>query len=329
MRKNYLMFLLALLATVAVMAQPKKVAYITLNKTMDATATTVDNDPVIQVLKADPNITLTVKLIASNEVIDDLASYDAIVVQESIGGAADVLKPAGSLGLAKIPVPFVYNKAYALQSGRALTSGAAAAESNSLTITVESGALTNDLFKACTISGTNQIALLKVLANDLGATAESGVTNAVKSLNYNANPTISNQTLLAQPTGVTNAAVAINDMPAGTVINSETLISRMITISMNFGAMSANGGTNMTDDGLTLWRNAVYIAAGLPVPSTKATLPTSVAPIQIDAEVISVQYFNINGIEVQRPADMNKGLYIQRTGYSDGRVVTSKVVMGR
>jgi len=40
---------------------------------------------------------------------------------------------------------------------------------------------------------------------------------------------------------------------------------------MNFGAICANAGQNITSDGLTIWRNAVYMLAGLEVPATKAT----------------------------------------------------------
>jgi len=48
-----------------------KVAYVTLTKTMDATATTVDNDPIIQVLKADANLSVTVKQITAGATISD------------------------------------------------------------------------------------------------------------------------------------------------------------------------------------------------------------------------------------------------------------------
>ncbi len=324
MRKNYFVLLLALAMTMSSFGTAKKVAYVTFNKAMDATATTVDNDPIIQVLKADPNIDLTVMLAAADAVINNLADFDVVVVQESFNSAAAILKPTGSLGIANMPVPFVYNKTFALQrNDRAMTASTATAnESGSLTITVEAGAVTNDLFKACTVGANNDIKVLNATAADLGAAG-------TKALNFNRGHSISNATLLAQPTGTTDATVAINDMPPGTTIDSETLTSRMIAISMNFGAISANNGRNITDDGLTIWRNAVYILAGLPVPDTKASLSTSIDQVRDQSEIISVRYFNLSGIEVFEPSELAKGIYIQRTGYRDGSLISTKVFLGR
>ncbi len=178
MKKNYFLILAACLTlNVAYVLAIKKVAYVTLNKTtMDATATPVNNDPIIQVLRADANLELTVKVVASADVITDLASYDVIIVQESLGGGDAILKPAGSLALATLPKPFIYNKSYALKSTRALTTSTATGgkESNmALSITVQSTALTNDLFKACTIGTNNDITIFNALSTDLGLLLKS------------------------------------------------------------------------------------------------------------------------------------------------------------
>lgn len=257
-----------------------KVAYVTFQKTMDATATTVQNDPIIQMLSADPNLQVTVKVTATKtDVISDLADYDVIIVQEALSGDAGILQPSGSLALKTIPKPFIYNKSYSLKQGRALTTSTAAGgkESNgALSITVESAALTNDLFKACTIGTSNEIVLFNALTNDAGLLGDA---KSIKSLNYSTGNVVSgSSTILAVPsilsTDAATVAIAINDIPAETTIDSEKTISRMIALSMNFGAISATGGKNITDNGLTIWRNAVYMLAGLTVPSTKATLPT-------------------------------------------------------
>lgn len=91
MKKNYyLLFVLGLLLNVTMLTAQKKVAYITFVKTMDAAATTVNNDPIIQVLSADPNLTVTVKAltaVAATDVISDLADYDVIIVQESFSSS--------------------------------------------------------------------------------------------------------------------------------------------------------------------------------------------------------------------------------------------------
>jgi hypothetical protein len=303
----------------------KKVAYVTFTKTMDGTATTVTNDPIIQMLNADPNLEVTVKATtAAGETISDLANYDVIIVQESFGSGDAILTPTGSLGIATMPKPFIYNKTYGLRKGKALGSSgataAAAVESNSLSITVESGASTNDLFKACAIGSSNEITVFNALMTDLGA-------SGTKSLNYNTGFTISSSTstLLAQPTGVTTAIVAINDIPAGSTIDTQVLTSRMIAISMNFGAICGNAGKNITDDGLTIWRNAVYILAGLTVPSTKATLPTGLNNVRNDnSNVISEDYYTINGVLVKEPV---KGIYLKKSTFENGTVKFDKVVL--
>ncbi len=273
--KKTLLFTLMLICIVSVQAVTK-VAYVTRDKTMDPGATLLANDPIIQVLSADANLAVTVKVVAADATIDDLSTYDVIIVQEGFGSGDAILKSTGSLALANMPKPFIYNKAYGLRSGKALSSGSGVSnESASLSFTVESGALTNDLFKACTIGSSNEITVLNATTDDTGATG-------TKSLNYNTGNVVSgSSTLLAQPTGVTTAIVAVNDMPAQTNIDGTVIPVRMITICMNFGAICANAGKNITDDGLTIWRNAVYMLAGLTVPNTKATLPSGLNDVKI------------------------------------------------
>ena len=308
--------------TISLNAQ-KKVAYITFQKTMDATgtpATTVQNDPIIQMLNNDPNLLVTVKVltaVTATEVIPDLATYDVIIVQESFSGAAGILTPAGALALKTIPKPFIYNKCYALQKTRALTtatSTGAGKEADgtvaggTLLINVETSQLTNDLFKACTINANNQIQLFNALSTDAGLLA---ATTSTKAINYNTGLTAIPGTLLAQP-AVLNAglpvSVCVNDIPAGTAIDgTETTISRGIFVGMNFGAISANGGKNITDDCLTIWRNAVYMLAGLTVPNTKPVIktginnPKSLTTFSFDGKVVrnknfeTINVYNVTG----------------------------------
>lgn len=345
MRKTLLLGLvMGLFLSVNAVNVPKKVAYVTNSynkatdpvKVMHATATTIDNDPIIQVLKADANLSVTVKVITTaTEVITDLADYDVIVVQEAIGGGASILMPTGSLALKTIPKPFIYNKNYALQKGRAIpstsTNTGAGKEATAtdktagtLYITVETGATTNDLFKACTFENSNQIKLFEALTNDAG---ELGAATSIKAINYCSGiPTPG--TLLAQPAVLqasTTSNVCINDVSANSSVDTETLISRGIFLGMNFGAICANAGKNITDNGLTIWRNAVYILAGLPVPSTKATLPsTAVKPIDATATVKSVEYFTVNGLKVKTPSN---GVYVKRTTFENGAVKLDKMVL--
>lgn len=335
MRKTLLLCLLAAFFVGANAVVLKKVAYVTLTKTMNASATTVDNDPIIQVLKADPNLSVTVKVLATAaDVISDLADYDVIIIQESLSGNAGILTPTGSLALKTIPRPFIYNKNYALQKTRAISSTstntgagkeatAAANTAGTLYITVESG-VTTDLFKACTLENTNQIKLFEALATDAG---ELGATTSIKAINYCSGiPTPG--TLLAQPAVLqasTTSNVCINDVPANTNVDTETLISRGIFLGMNFGAISADAGKNITDNALTIWRNAVYILAGLAVPSTKAVLPsTAVKTIDGTSAIKSVEYFSINGLQVKTPS---AGVFVKRTTFENGAIKLDKMVL--
>ncbi|MDD4994330.1 MAG: hypothetical protein PHR83_19075 [Paludibacter sp.] len=321
--KKTLLFALLIVSILSVQAQTK-VAYITFQKTMDATARTVQNDPIIQTLSADPNLAVTVKVLTSvlaTDVIADLATYDVIIVQESFGGAAAMLTPAGALALKTIPKPFIYNKMYALQKTRALTNSASlgagkeadGTTSGTLTITVDAASLTNDLFKACTIVNTNQIKLFNALSTDAGLL---GSGTSIKAINYNAGTTLSGGTLLAQPSILasgTTVALAINSLPAGTVIDgTETTQAPAIFVGMNFGAICANNGANITSDALTIWRNAVYILAGLSVPATPASLPTALNNVSASSEVVSEMYYNVNGVQVREPKNNTNGVLIKK-----------------
>ena len=345
MKKTLLLSIsLVLISAISLQAQ-KKVAYITFSKTMDATAGTTlptanANDAIIQTLSADPNLTVTVKVltaVTATDVISDLATYDVIIVQESFSSTAGMLTPAGALALKTIPKPFIYNKNYALKKSGAFPSTSTSTgvgkeadgtlANGTLTITVDAASLTHDLFKGCTLVNGNQIKLFNALSSDLGLL---GATTSVKALNYNSGATLSGGTLLAQPsvltTGFTSVAVSYSSIPAGTVFDgTETTLAPSIFLGMNYGAICANGGNNITDDGLTIWRNAVYILAGLPVPSTKVVSPiTGVNTPSISSEVMSVKYFSTSGIEVKDPST---GIFITKTVYKNGAVKTGKVVL--
>jgi len=94
----------------------------------------------------------------------DIASlgWDAIVIQESFSGSSAILKPTGSLALAKITAPFIYNKAYALAGDRAFkvgTSGSGAELEGQLRLKVLPEVQTNPLFKGITFETDSTIAL--------------------------------------------------------------------------------------------------------------------------------------------------------------------------
>ena len=329
---------------VVVFAQPKKVGYFTLNKTMDLSAASVQLDPVIRMLKADANLDVTVVAMAATDTAD-LTGYDVIVVQESFSGSGAYLKPGASLALDTFTVPVIFNKTYALAAGRGFATGAAGggaetegtANANYVYLRVAPANQSNDLFKGVTFVG-DSVALFKVEANDAGKTVKP---DRFKALNYAKNVVILNSvgdtlknTLLAKPAVVkagdtATLRVCFNDIPAGSKVGSETLKARMITVGMNFGAMCGAYGSNITDAGLTIWRNAVYMAAGLTVPAEPAefqqwtigyftlnkTMDASAATPLQDPIITMLQTNNdqwdleVNAIVPQSQADLSLGQY--------------------
>ncbi len=265
--------LLLILCIVLGASAQKKVGYFTKQKDMDPSAATVNDDPIIKMLQADQNIALTVNVVsdASAAATADFSSYDAIVIQESFGGGDGILQPAGALALTKLTKPTVYNKTYAFKTGRALTAGGSAggAETESVyKLAVQAGKNTHDLFKGITLSN-NEFAVVTTGTTDAGANDGT----KFKALNYANSVELSDaNTLLAIPSGITaTPTISVNDIPANTTVGGEKVPARMIAMGMNFGAICATGGKNLTTEGLTLWRNAIYIAAGLTVPSTPAS----------------------------------------------------------
>jgi len=216
----------------------------------------------------------------------DLTGYDAVVVQEGWSSSAAIYSPTGPLGLANIPVPFVYNKVYAMKDGRGFQNGAAGSGGEvegTLSIKVSSDNQSNPLFNGITFDADS------VKLFDSGADDDGGDTRT-KGMQYATDVVISaDNTLLASGTNdPANATVCINDIPAGSMIGSETLQARMISIPNNTGAINKDMGKNFTQAGITLWRNAIYLAAGLEVPTQPVDIPTAINEVASKAPDVMV-----------------------------------------
>ncbi len=293
----------------------KNVGYFGMTKTMPIA------DPLLVLLQSDANFVVTTNYTAAktDNPVYDLSGYDVIIIQESTAGDATVLMPNNSLALAKINKPVLYNKAYAFRPGRAIASGVGTsigAETKGIyTITVEESAKSNDLFKNCVYeNGTNDIKLF------LSGAADTGADTDTKALNYTTGTVLTPaNTALAKVTGITTSVICFNDIPAGTDIDGQVTAARMITAGMNFGAMCKSVG-NLTPNGLTILRNAVYILAGLQVPGTVA----SVIDVNNNMRVVNTEYFNINGQLVREPV---KGIYLKRITYENGATKLDKIVL--
>lgn len=328
----------------------KKVGYYTLQKTMDAAASTVQNDPIYRMLAADPALEVSLNVVTDNTAASpvDMTPYDVVIVQESFGGGDKILTPAGPLALAKFTKPTLFNKSYAYKTGRALTAGGSAtgAETEGVfTITVDATKQSSPLFNGITFTG-DQAALFTIGATDAG----SGDGTKNKALNFATGVTGVDGTLLAAPTGST-PAISFNDIPAGTTIGDQLTQTRIITFGMNFGAMCRDNGANITNENYTLWRNAVYMLAGLDVPTTLVgTKNVSVAPAFEVYPNPAINYINIKGLNemstvrvfnaigqqvmsVKADSDVmsidvtnyNQGIYLLKVE-SNGKAVTSKFI---
>lgn len=324
----------------------KKIGYFSKLKDMDATAATVEADPIYTFLRNDDSLNVVMNALTdvSLTATADLSEYDAIIIQESFGGGDKILAPDGVLGLSKISVPFLYNKNYALKSGRALASGSGTGveATGVFTITLDSlhgsRALFQDMFEMDTVNRTlPEIALFTASANDLGA-------EGTKALNYTTGVSTCG-TLLASPTGI-NASTAINYVKAGEAIEDQVLKADAITMNQNFGAICANNGANMTAANYTLWKNAIYILSGIrkmdvfeipaptAIPSTMVlnNVYTRDGSIYVNANTAStINVYNVLGGLV-RTINANEGLntinglskgqmYIIRAGAENVKVV--------
>ncbi|HEY6142719.1 MAG TPA: YDG domain-containing protein [Flavobacterium sp.] len=257
------------------LATKKKVLYATLNKTlsMDGAASTPNDDPIIRMLSADPNFNVTVVVVAAADLtgsaLPAFSGYDLLIVQESFSGTSAIVQPTGKLAIKNLTKPVIYNKAFALQGGstRAVSGSSAASDTSFLSVTVTGTA--SDLYSG--IAGTT-VPLFKTTSDDSGSASATG-----KGISYvNGLDLTTTGTLKATVTGITNAdkAILINDIPGGTKFGTapfpteDICPSRMVAFGFNYGAICESNGKNVTNEFLTIWRNAAYMLTGQMVPTT-------------------------------------------------------------
>ncbi|MFB6344132.1 hypothetical protein ACE1ET_20605, partial [Saccharicrinis sp. FJH62] len=121
----------------------------------------------------------------------------------------------------------------------------------------------------------------------VGETATDDGGAGTKSLQYGTDQVISgDNTLLGYQEGAEgNVTVGVNYIPAGSTIGSETTKADAVLICQNYGSIIHNWGNNLTSEGLTLWRNAVYMLAGLEVPTELVQSSVGVNKVQSEATV--------------------------------------------
>ncbi len=256
--------------------RPKTVGYFTLaGKEMAEGA----SDPIYAMLASDPKIKVVYNEIAA-DAEPDLSDYDAVVVQESFGGANKVVT-SGALSIYETKVPMLFNKTYALGAKRGTTNGTRADAQGVTTIDVVEPI--SALFNG--IDGTT-IPLYYGLATDSGEEGKKGLSY-VSDIEK-----VPERSLSAVPTGVTNASLAFSDIHAGDRLDGRATQARVIIFGMNYGSICREGGKYLTDEAYTMWRNAVYMLLGLYVPREKVDMDVNdeceVSGVTLDQTNITV-----------------------------------------
>ena len=236
-------------------------------------------DPIYKMLAADQKIK-----VVYNEVTADfngsIEDYDAIIVQESFGGADKALTE-GVLSIGEVTRPMLFNKTYALGANRGTADGTRADAQGDWFVTVYNNV--SKIFYG--IEGEN----VRVFYD--GATADGAA--GTKGLSYLTGVSeVPEGSLIAAPSTVENASVAISDIHADSQFGGKTTKARVITFNMNYGALCREGGKYVTDEAYTMWRNAAYLLLGLTVPAEMVDMDVNdvceVAGISLDVTATEV-----------------------------------------
>ena len=261
----------------------KSIAYVTKQKDMAEGAWPVENDVIIQMLNADPNVDLTVLVTDGDGNIDgaavDLSGYDAIVAAETYGSGDNVWKSGYPLYIGTLPVPAVYNKIYSFRSGKALTTGAGASSDATGIYDMAVDAPTHAIFSGIDVS-SGKFTIAK------GGVDDSGGTTYEKCMQYNTGNVVTGTTLLGHPDGISDAVLSFDDIAPNATIDEVTVPVQVYSFAMNSGQLTykSTDGTNinLTTEGLTFWRNAIYLAAGIDVPTTPVDFTISARSIAVN-----------------------------------------------
>ncbi len=306
--KRICTFLLTALFVSSFVYGQKKLAYVTLDKSenMVEWALPLDNDVIVQLLNADPNIEVTVFL-CDNDGNDlntsapvDFTGFDAIFAQETFGSGDNVWKEGYPLHIASLPLPTVYNKMYSYRNGRAFTAGEGASVEalNTYKLIVDQAG--HDIFKGIDVS-SGEVEVVKGGAHDTGDTGEKG-------MQYNTGNVVTGSIMLGHPDGAVDHVLALDEFPVGTTIDGYTIPVKVISFGMNYGQFVYPGdddsGINLTTEGLTIWRNAIYIVCGLDVPDSPASLPTAIESVEAN----TLAAYAIQG-GIVLPENLNASVY--------------------
>ncbi|MBO5834740.1 MAG: hypothetical protein J6R12_01710 [Bacteroidales bacterium] len=244
------------------------VAYITTDQKMGEGAAATTNDPIYNYLNEGYDFNMVLVVVSDDKKADisaniDLTKYDAAIIAEQFAGDAAALMPDGPLAIAKLNIPTIYNKTYALRGDRALAGGknyGGGADANVASIVVAKENQAWGVFDGIDFTKGDTIAIFKELTDDNGVVGAN-----TKGINYVKGLDMLRAGKLADPAiaDVSAVTACINYVPAGTTLaEGITTAAPMFIFGMNSGAISANNGENITEDGLKLWKNALNTLVG-------------------------------------------------------------------
>ena len=236
-------------------------------------------DPIYKMLAADPKIKVVLNEV-SGDFDGSLDEYDAVLVQESFDGADEALV-SGALSIGVTNRPMLFNQTFALGMRRGSDDGVRATAQGDWFVNVEN--TTSELFNG--IEGET-VRLFFDGASDNG-------TVGTKGLSYIYGMTdVPEGSLVAVPSTVSRASLAISDFHSGDNVGGKTLQARVITLGMNYGALCREGGKYLTDETYTIWRNAVYMLLGMNVPTEMVDMDVNdvceVAGVSLDVTATEV-----------------------------------------
>ncbi|UKM63860.1 hypothetical protein GSB9_00406 [Flavobacteriaceae bacterium GSB9] len=240
--------------------------------TSDASASSSTNDPIIRMFQADDNFNVTVIETDADGTGLDLTGYDLVIAQETFGSGDGIW--TGPLAPKNLTIPFIMNKSWALRDGKAISSAGAIVELSAETkVSIDPSNQSNMLFNGIDFSGGNDVILYNELADNTGAAG----SNAIDVLNnLEISVTGTNLATVADVTTSPDTSIIINSIPEGTQLGTDAADltkADMVAFAFNYGAIIRGDGANISPEALTIWRNAAYMLAGEPVPSSLVANP--------------------------------------------------------
>ncbi|MFD0988756.1 hypothetical protein ACFQ1R_01490 [Mariniflexile jejuense] len=265
------------------------------------------NDPVLKMLKADSNFSVTYitatngasvplakvtsltvgsaglpsgNTLAVNGNIDT-AGFDLIIATENVSGSFNFIKGGATPGIlapSNLTAPIIYAKSILFKNGSLVTSTTATSiTTQNLSMQVVNA--TSPIFTGITVSNGSNIPLFRTTSDDYGIASGQKAIDVINGLEISG----ATNTLLATvpeitAQGVGQTAVGINYFPTNTQLGTDAsgiLAKDAIVLPFSWGATVKQDGGNITPELLTIWRNAAYMLTGQTIPSGMIANPTA------------------------------------------------------